>query len=44
MPDGSSFATDLVVTFESRNDMTLMPIVQTGFSNEKDRDAAKMAV
>ena len=39
MPDGSSFDTDLVVTFEGRDDKTLMTIVQTGFEREAERDA-----
>ena len=36
--DGSSFDTDLVVTFEARGDKTLLTIVQAGFEHEKDRD------
>jgi glutathione S-transferase len=38
MPDGSSFDTDLVITFEARAGKTLMTIVQTGFEGEQDRD------
>jgi uncharacterized protein YndB with AHSA1/START domain len=38
MPDGSSFDTDLVITFEARADKTLMTIVQAGFEREQDRD------
>ena len=36
--DGSSFVTDLVVTFDARGGKTLMTIVQTGFPTEQDRD------
>jgi uncharacterized protein YndB with AHSA1/START domain len=36
--DGTSFETDLVVTFEPRGDKTLLTIVQSGFENEHDRD------
>jgi uncharacterized protein YndB with AHSA1/START domain len=39
MPDGSSFETDIVITFERQNGKTLMTIVQTGFPNEEHRDA-----
>ncbi len=39
MPDGSSFDTTLVVTFEESNGKTLMTIVQTGFPNAEERDA-----
>ena len=37
-PDGSSFDTELVVTFEERAGKTLLTIVQTGFPTAKDRD------
>ena len=38
-PDGSSFETTLVVTFEPQGDKTLMTIVQAGFPNAATRDA-----
>lgn len=38
MPDGSSFETQLVVTFEAREGKTLLTILQSGFELEKDRD------
>jgi uncharacterized protein YndB with AHSA1/START domain len=38
-PDGSSFATSLVVTFEPRDGKTLLTIVQTGFEDVAMRDA-----
>ena len=38
MPDGSSFDTSLVVTFEPRGGKTLMIIEQSGFESEQDRD------
>ena len=41
MPDGSSFDTDLVITFDARAGKTLMTIVQTGFEREQDRDDHK---
>jgi uncharacterized protein YndB with AHSA1/START domain len=37
-PNGSSFHTDLVVTFEDQGGKTLLTIVQTGFESEKDRN------
>lgn len=37
-PDGSSFHTDLLVTFEGQGGKTLLTILQTGFENEKDRN------
>jgi uncharacterized protein YndB with AHSA1/START domain len=39
LPDGSSFDTALVVTFEEQNGKTLLTIVQTGFPNSEQRDA-----
>ena len=36
--DGSSFDTDLVVTFEARGDKTLLTILQSGFERAQDRD------
>jgi uncharacterized protein YndB with AHSA1/START domain len=38
MPDGSSFDTELVITFDARADKTLMTIVQSGFQRKQDRD------
>ena len=38
MPDGSSFDTDLDVTFEPRDGKTLLTIRQSGFERESDRD------
>jgi uncharacterized protein YndB with AHSA1/START domain len=38
MPDGRSFHTDLVVTFEDQGGKTLLTILQTGFESEKDRN------
>ncbi|MGQ0831840.1 MAG: SRPBCC family protein [Microthrixaceae bacterium] len=37
-PDGTSFDTDLVVTFEVRDGKTLLTILQSGFEREQDRD------
>lgn len=39
MPDGSSFTTEIVVTFEAQGDKTLLTIVQTGFPDVEQRDA-----
>jgi hypothetical protein len=39
LPDGSSFDTDLVVTFEPRQGKTLLTIVQSGFERIEHRDA-----
>ncbi len=38
MPDGRSFHTDLVVTFEDQGGKTLLTILQTGFESEQDRN------
>jgi uncharacterized protein YndB with AHSA1/START domain len=38
MPDGRSFDTTLVVTFEARQGKTLLTIVQSGFEREQDRN------
>ena len=38
-PDGSSFHTDLVVTFEDQGGKTLLTILQTGFESEQERNA-----
>jgi uncharacterized protein YndB with AHSA1/START domain len=38
MPDGTSFDTALVVTFEAKHGKTLLTIVQSGFASEKDRN------
>jgi uncharacterized protein YndB with AHSA1/START domain len=38
-PDGSTFDTSLVITFEEQGGKTLMTIVQTGFPNTEERDA-----
>ncbi len=37
-PDGFSYTTSLVVTFEEQNGKTLMTIVQTGFPRADERD------
>jgi uncharacterized protein YndB with AHSA1/START domain len=39
MPDGSSFTTELDVTFEAHDGKTLLTIVQTGFPDADVRDA-----
>jgi uncharacterized protein YndB with AHSA1/START domain len=39
MPDGSSFDTKMLVTFEARDGRTLLTIVQSEFLNEEHRDA-----
>ena len=39
MPDGSSFATQVTITFEAQDGKTLMTLVQTGFPNAEQRDA-----
>jgi uncharacterized protein YndB with AHSA1/START domain len=36
--DGTSFDTELVVTFEARRDKTMLTIVQAGFEEQQDRD------
>lgn len=38
LPDGRSFETALVVTFEAKQGKTLLTVVQTGFASERDRD------
>jgi uncharacterized protein YndB with AHSA1/START domain len=38
MPDGRSFETALVVTFQARDGKTLLTVLQTGFASEQDRD------
>lgn len=38
MPDGTSFDTALVVTFEAKQGKTLLTIVQSGFASEQDRN------
>jgi uncharacterized protein YndB with AHSA1/START domain len=38
MPDGSSFDTELVVTFEPKLGKTMLTIRQSGFESEKDRN------
>ena len=38
MPDGRSFDTTLVVTFEAKQGKTLLTIVQSGFESARDRD------
>jgi uncharacterized protein YndB with AHSA1/START domain len=39
MPDGSSFDTEITLTFEAHNGKTLMTLVQTGFPTAEQRDA-----
>jgi uncharacterized protein YndB with AHSA1/START domain len=39
MPDGSSFTTEVAITFDAQDAKTLMTIVQTGFPNTEIRDA-----
>jgi uncharacterized protein YndB with AHSA1/START domain len=39
MPDGSSWDTEITVTFEAQNGKTVMTLVQTGFPNAEQRDA-----
>jgi uncharacterized protein YndB with AHSA1/START domain len=39
LPDGSSFDTELLVTFEARQGKTLLTLVQSGFERAADRDA-----
>ena len=38
MPDGRSFDTAMVVTFEAKQGKTLLTIVQSGFEREQDRN------
>jgi uncharacterized protein YndB with AHSA1/START domain len=38
MPDGRSFDTDLVVTFEAKQGKTMLTIVQSRFESRQDRD------
>lgn len=38
-PDGNSFETNLVITFEAQDSKTLFTIVQTGYPDEETRDA-----
>jgi uncharacterized protein YndB with AHSA1/START domain len=38
MPDGRSFDTDLVITFEAKQGKTLLTILQSRFESKQDRD------
>ncbi len=38
MPDGTSYPTEITITFDAQDGKTLMTLVQTGFPNAEQRD------